>query len=205
MKKEIQIRLIAAADIEEVLDIYAPFVQNTAITFEYEVPSIAEFRDRVLTITSEYPWLICVVDDKIAGFAYASRFRYRTAYQWSVESAIYISPQTQSKGIGKALYTTLFDLLRLQGYVNVYAGTCIPNDKSVALHRKMGFKEIGTFSKIGFKHGKWHDTLWFQLNLCAHNSNPEVPTPMSNLKENAGVSSILEKINQSLNIAGKNG
>ena len=203
MKKEIQIRLISAADIQEVLNIYAPFVLNTAITFEYEVPTIAEFRERVHTITSEFPWLICVVNGKIAGYTYANRFRHRTAYQWSVESAIYISPQTQSKGIGKALYATLFDLLRLQGYVNVYAGTCIPNDKSVALHRKMGFKEIGTFSKIGYKHCKWHDTLWFQLNLSAHNGNPEIPTQMANLKENAGVSSILENVNQCLNIAGE--
>lgn len=179
MDNNLLIRTIAEADTEEVLAIYAPYITSSAATFEYEVPSIAEFRARITELTANYPWLVCVVDGKVIGYAYASKHRYRAAYDWCVESTIYVAPAYHGKGIARLLYETLFAALRLQGYVNVYAGVTLPNAGSEALHRAMGFGEIGIFKNIGYKFGRWHDVKWFQLALTAHIADPPVPKPIN--------------------------
>jgi len=170
-----EIRLIQDNDTQAVLDIYAPYVLNTYITFEYDVPTFAEFSKKIRTITSQYPWLVCLQNDRIIGNAYAGEHRHRTAYKWSPESTIYLSEDVFGMGIGHVLYTTLFDILRLQGFFNVYAGVGIPNERSEKLHRSVGFEELGIFKNVGYKLGKWHDTKWFQLHLQAHIINPPLP------------------------------
>src|SRR5690606_34522428 len=124
-----------------------------------------EFRQRIEMVTAAYPWLVCEHKGQITGYAYAGQHRARTAYQWSVESAIYKRQGFTGKGVGKRLYQKLFKLLQQQGYVNVFAGMTVPNKASEWLHKSMGFEEIGTFRKIGYKHGEWHDTKWMQLRL----------------------------------------
>jgi phosphinothricin acetyltransferase len=193
------IRLIKENDAAAILDIYKPYVLNTAITFEYDVPTIDEYSERIKANTSEYPWLVCTQNEKIVGYAYASKFRYRTAYQWSPESTIYLSPDVQGRGIAGVLYQTLFSILRLQGYFNVYAGVAIPNTKSEGLHLALGFKEIGVFENIGYKLGKWHNTRWFQLKLREHVDQPVPPGKIMDIQNTLELKQIIAEANSSLN------
>lgn len=177
----ITIRLANIQDCKQILNIYQYYVLNTAITFEYEVPSLNEMESRMAAIQTKYPYLVAEIDNTIVGYAYASDFRYRAAYQWSPESSIYIDIDHTGKGIGKLLYQKLFDILQLQGYYNVFAGAALPNDASVAIHLKMGFKEIGIFDNIGYKFDKWHSTKWFQLILNEHITNPSKPKDIKDI------------------------
>ncbi len=159
----------------DILDIYRHYVLNTAITFEYEPPSLMEMENRMKNIQAKYPYVVAREGNRIAGYAYASDFRTRAAYQWSPESTIYLHPSCCGKGIGKLLYQKLFDVLAWQGYYNVFAGIALPNEASVALHQKLGFREVGVYENIGYKFGKWHSTQWFQLVLKPHAENPASP------------------------------
>ncbi len=199
MENELTIRLIGENDTQQVLDIYRPYVLDTAITFEYEVPSAAEYQERITTNTEHYPWLVCLQHDQIVGFAYGSKHRYKTAYQWSVESTVYLSPAAHGKGIGRLLYETLFELLKLQGYFNVYAGVAIPNAKSEGFHKALGFEVIGDFKKIGYKLGEWHDVKWFQLHLATHTDQPPVPESMQAIRDSEAFMKILSEANKKLN------
>jgi L-amino acid N-acyltransferase YncA len=193
------IRLITESDASEVLKLYEPYVVNTIVSFEYEVPAIDEFVQRIKTNTIDYPWLVSLNNEIITGFAYASRHRYRTAYQWSAESTIYLSSGFQGKGIARVLYETLFSLLRLQGYFNVYAGVGLPNEKSVGFHKALGFEEIGIFKKIGYKLGNWHDTYWFQLQITEQVSNPPTPKKLNEILEDDAFKKIMVTANEKIN------
>jgi len=197
--RKYKIRLIEDNDAQAVLNIYAPYVLNTYITFEYEVPPIEEFSQKIRTISSQYPWLVCLQNDRIIGNAYASEHRHRTAYKWSPESTVYLSEDVYGKGIGTILYSTLIEILKLQGYFNVYAGVGIPNEKSERLHRSVGFQELGIFKKVGYKLGKWHDTKWFQLHLQDHIINPEPPISIKGISESPEFLTILERANDRIN------
>ncbi len=192
------IRLISREDSPGILEIYKPYVTDTAITFEYEVPTQDEFLQRIKANTSEYPWLVCLQNHKIIGYAYASKHRDRAAYQWSVDSAIYLSPLVHRKGIARILYESLFSILRLQGYFNVYAGISLPNEKSVAFHKALGFKEIAHYKKVGFKHHQWHNTAWFELHLSEHIDNPPIPQKITDLINTTGLLTILKTANESV-------
>lgn len=181
MKDEFSIRLITENEAEQVLEIYKPFVLHSSITFEYDVPSREEFSQRIRTTIVKYPWLVCLYGNKITGYSYAGVHRYRSAYQWSCESTVYLLPEFHRKGIARILYETLFSLLRAQGYVNVYAGITLPNEKSVGFHQSIGFKEIGIYEKIGYKFGKWHDVEWFQFQLQEHNYDPSSPKTIQSI------------------------
>jgi L-amino acid N-acyltransferase YncA len=196
MGNKFTFRLITEADAVEVLEIYKPYVRDTIISFEYEVPTLDDFLRRIKVVSLEYPWLLCLQDDKIVGYAYASKHRDRTAYQWSVDSAVYLSPAVHRKGIARILYESLFSLLRLQGFFNVYAGISLPNEKSVGFHEAMGFEEIGVYKKTGYKHGSWHNTAWFQLGLTEHLENPPKPKKISEIVESAAFGAILSSANQ---------
>lgn len=181
MKNNFEIRLINETDAQAVLGIYKYYVDHTIISFEYEAPTFEEYLQRIETNTSNYPWLVCAHENKIIGFAYGSTHRYRTAYQWSPESTIYLAPDFHTKGIGRVLYETLLSLLKVQGYYNVFAGVALPNEKSIGFHRALGFEEIGVFKKVGYKHGDWHDTHWFQLTLSEHKLHPSPPYLLSEI------------------------
>jgi len=195
MDNTTSIRLITADDAEGALAVYAPYVLNTAITFEYEVPTLEEYSKRIESYTAEFPWLVCEQGNSIVGYAYAGKHRARSAYQWSPESTIYLSEHVHGKGIARALYEALFAILTLQGYYNVYAGVLVPNEKSEGMHRALGFEEIGTFKKVGYKHGKWHDTKWFQLHLAEHELHPALPKTIHEVVNTPEFESILQRAN----------
>jgi L-amino acid N-acyltransferase YncA len=167
-----EIRLVKEQDAPQILEVYAPYVKETIITFDYEVPTLEEMTEKIRSISPLYPWLACIINDKLIGYAYGSRHRAKAAYEWSPESTIYLSNEAQGKGVGRLLYETLLELLRIQGYATVFAGVGMPNEKSVGLHRAIGFKEIGDFRNIGYKSGRWVDVKWFQ-----HDVATEVVTP----------------------------
>ena len=198
MNSQFSIRLISENDAREVLDIYKPFVINTIISFEYEAPSVDEFLQRIQNNILEYPWLVCQHGNKIIGYAYASKHRQRKAYQWSCESTVYLAPEFQNKGIARILYKTLFSILKMQGYFNVYAGISLPNQKSVGFHQSFGFKKIGIYKKTGFKFGKWHDVAWFYFHLKKHIGNPPEPKTIQAVVNTETFKQILEDANKSV-------
>lgn len=203
MENTFDIRLINGADAQAVLAIYKYYVDHTIISFEYEAPSLEEYLQRISVNTEKYPWFVCLYKNKIIGFAYGSTHRYRTAYQWSPETTIYLAPDFHTKGIGRILYQTLFEILKLQGYYNVFAGVALPNQKSVGFHQAMGFEEIGIFKKVGYKHGNWHDTNWFQLNLLPITVEPNAPKTLSNIQLTNAYADILIHANNQLNFLNK--
>ena len=173
------IRLASHSDAAAIAGIYGPFCESTAVSFEYVPPSTDETANRIRTITSQYPWLVLEDAGIVAGYAYASRHRERAAYGWAVDVAVYVSPNRHRCGVGRALYTTLFQLLRLQGYFKAYAGVTLPNGSSTGLHEALGFKLVGVYENVGYKHGVWHDVAWYQIALQPERLNPDPPMPVS--------------------------
>jgi phosphinothricin acetyltransferase len=170
------IRVARPADADAVQAIYAPVVRDTPVSFEWEPPSVAEMRDRIIaTLADGLPWLVSVDDERLHGYAYAAHHRARAAYRWSVEVSVYVHAQSRRRGVGRALYESLFAVLALQGFQNVYAGATLPNASSVALHTAMGFREVGVYSKVGYKNGAWHDVIWWERGLGPHAEDPAPP------------------------------
>lgn len=173
----IQIRPAAETDAAQILAIYQPFIENTSITFEYEVPKVEVIKDRIQKITETYPWLVLEVDGQVGGFAYASKFRERKAYNWCAESSIYLSSEFSGKGYGYILYQCLFDLLKEQGFFEVIAVITWPNQPSENFHKKVGFEHCGIIKKSGYKFEKWQDILIMQKELKPIDAivNPVIP------------------------------
>lgn len=160
-------------DAEIMLAIYSPYIFETPISFETEVPSIEEFRNRIQEKEGRYPWLLCEVDNRVVGYAYAGAFRTRCAYAWSAESSIYVDRSYHGKGVGQALYSCLFQILKEQGVVNVIGGMTMPNEKSQKLHERFGFVQVACFKNVGFKLGRWWDVGYWQLQLQKMEKAPQ--------------------------------
>ena len=177
----VHIRLATPEDGEAVAAIYRPVVAETAISFETMLPDGDEMTQRIVETLPSYPWLVCDVDGQTAGYAYAARHRVRGAYQWSVDTSVYIAADHRRRHIGRGLYTSLFEILAAQGYFNAFAGIALPNPASVALHESMGFEPIGVYRRVGYKLDRWHDVGWWQLSLKQHEGSPGVPLGMDTL------------------------
>src|SRR4051812_15168337 len=173
------IRLATPDDAAALRAIYAPAVASP-ISFEIEVPTEQEMRSRVLKTLRTYPWLVCEQGGRVIGYAYGSRHRQRAAYDWSVEVSVYIDKTIRRKGIGRALYLTLFKALSCQGFYTAFAGITVPNPESVGFHESVGFRPVGIFHRIGFKGGIWHDVGWWELALA---TEPTVPAPLLSMDE----------------------
>jgi len=155
----------AESDAGACLEIYAPYVRDTAISFEEEVPTLEEFSQRIRAYTRTHPWLVFEAPEGIAGYAYASQHRSRAAYRWAADVTVYVAPSRHRGGVGRQLYQELFDRLRKRGFHVACAGITLPNPASVGLHEALGFKPVGTYPRIGWKAGAWHDVGWWQLEL----------------------------------------
>lgn len=187
----IEIRPAADRDAAAIARIYAPFVESSATSFETEAPSADEVRRRLRETTVAYPWLVCVRGETVAGYAYATKHRVRTAYQWSVETSVYVDESCRGAGVGRGLYMSLFAILAGQGFVNAYAGITLPNDRSVALHEAVGFQPVGVYRKIGYKTGARHDVGWWHLALNAHPPSPEPPALLADVQRRPDWSTML--------------
>ncbi len=167
------IRYARVEDAEAILEIYKPFVVHTAITFEYDVPTSDEYRERVRKIINEYPYYVCEINDRVVGYAYAHKFRDRAAYDWDIETSVYVAEQFHKMGIASDLYNILLDECTARGYHNAFAGITLPNYKSVNFHTKLGFTHIGVFKNAGFKQGAWHSVLFMEKNLIPCDREPQ--------------------------------
>jgi L-amino acid N-acyltransferase YncA len=194
------IRSVKVSDAKAIRDIYAPFVSDSAISFETDAPDVLDMEQKILELQDQYPWLVFERDGMVLGYAYASSHRKRRAYRWCVEVSVYVHASARKCGMGRALYTALFDLLRRQGYVNAYAGITLPNPSSVGLHELLGFVPIGVFERIGFKLGRWHDVAWFQLRLREDPVPPENFLPAKSLFEERQVAAKLRDYAQSVRL-----
>ena len=160
-----KLRLANINDAQDILNIYKPYVKNTTITFEYDVPSLDEFKNRISTISENFPYIVCEIDDAIVGYAYASKYRGRAAFNWTVELSIYVNENYHNHKVSHKLYSSLLDILKIQGVYNAYACITIPNEKSKKFHDKFGFNLVGTFTNSGYKFGKWIDVIWMEKIL----------------------------------------
>jgi len=165
----------------DIAAIYAPIVSSTVISFETEPPSAEEMARRIEVTLAQYPWLVALVEDKVAGYAYAHAFAPRQAYAWSAETSIYVHPEFRGVGIGRALYDDLFATLHKQGFCRAFAGIALPNAASVALHEAVGFLHIGTYQRVGWKLGAWHDVGWWEIDLRPEGEPPGRLIPFSEL------------------------
>lgn len=179
------IRLATSADGGRLAEIYAPAVVGSGISFELEPPDATEMARRVGYVTARTPWLVCEHRGVVAGYAYASSHRERAAYQWSVEVSAYVGAEYHRAGVARALYTSLFAALALQGFHNAYAGVALPNEPSLAFHEAMGFTLVGTYRQVGYKLGRWRDVSWFERALSPHAADPRPPRPLPDVRDDA--------------------
>lgn len=163
----ITIRDATAADADAVAAIYAPYVTDTVITFEADPPEPAEMARRIASAQETHAWLVACDDGTVVGYAYAGPYKTRTAYRFACEVSVYLEVGRRRTGAGRALYEALFTRLADLGYLTAIAGVTQPNEASDALHRALGFDAWGTVTRIGWKHGAWHDVTWWQRPLGA--------------------------------------
>ena len=178
-------------DAPDVLGIYAPYVRDTTISFEYAPPDLAAFGARMAGIMETHPYLVCEHGSQILAYAYASRHMERPAYAWDVQTSVYASPQSRGQGFGRALYVALFTLLRALGYYNAYAVITLPGQGSVEFHRSMGFTDAGVHHRSGYKFGAWHDVAWMEKPLL-ETGDPVAPPRRMNELDPAWVKGCLQ-------------
>ncbi len=182
MKKEngdIIIKTVNESDADELLKIYAPYVQNTAITFEYNVPGIAEFKSRIMNTLKKYPYLKAVRNGEIIGYAYLGEFKERDAYIHSAETSIYVKQKERRSGAGRAMYEAIEKTAKMQNILNLNACIGVPRIEdehltldSVKFHEKMGYTLVGKFNFSGYKFGTWYDMIWMEKMLGEHTNSP---------------------------------
>ena len=177
---DFNLRTATEADAPQIQAIYAPVVEDSVISFEVEAPTVAEMARRITTTSATLPWLVAEGEqDGVLGYAYAAKHRDRAAYRWSVDVSVYIAERHRGQGIGRRLYEGLFADLADLGYVMAFAGITLPNPASVGLHEAVGFRPLGVFSSVGYKHGRWHDVGWWQRPLRDAPTEPEPPRAWS--------------------------
>ena len=170
------IRPATESDVPEILSIYAPYVENTTVSFEYDVPCQKTFLQRFSDITAQFPWLVWEEDGRILGYAYASPPYSRAAYAWCAEPSIYLRPEAKGRGIGSMLYTVLESILDRQGYQVLYALITAENAESIGFHKKMGYKLQADFPDCGFKFGRWLGLVWMEKRLKIVHSPSAFPS-----------------------------
>ncbi len=185
--RNISLRMAVPGDAETILEIYAPYVKETAITFEYDVPTVEEFRKRIEKTLLKYPYLVVEADGDICGYAYASAFHVRAAFEWCAEASIYVRRGYEGMGFGRKMYEALEDILKRQHIINLNASIAVTdcadaylNDNSKDFHTHMGYRYVGTFRQCGYKFGKWYDLIWMEKMLDKH---PDVPQKVLTWRE----------------------
>lgn len=187
----LKIRTATLEDAKALLDIYAPYVEKTAITFEYDVPPLYEFKERIEQTLKTYPYLVAVLGEEIVGYAYAGVYKGRAAYDWSCEVSVYVKEDCKRMGIGVALYSALEAALRLQGILNLYACISYPTTEdeyltmdSIHFHEKMGYVINGHFHSCGYKFQRWYDMVWMEKWIGEHKTIQEEIKPYHEIEMN---------------------
>lgn len=187
------IRLATPEDAAAIREIYAPYVEESTVTFELDVPTVETIRRRVLAKTVAYPWFVCEREGRVVGYAYAGPLRERAAYQWLVETSVYVDRSEQGERVGRALYTALLDCLSVQGFRDAYAVITVPNLQSVGFHESMGFDRVAHFARMGYKGGEWCDVEWWRRPLGDRSSDPTEPAPPDAVKDSEAWRTAIER------------
>lgn len=189
MEKQVTIRAAQPADAGRLHEIYAPYVKKTAITFEYEIPALEEFRDRIANTLKKYPYLVAEHGGRLLGYAYTHPFVGRAAYDRAVETSIYVREEQQKSGVGKKLYTALEAVSKAQNILNMNACIGYPETEdehltknSVQFHAHMGYRMVGQFYKCGYKFGTWYHMVWMEKIIGRHTADPAPVIPFPDLK-----------------------
>lgn len=176
---EIKIRVAVPEDAEELLYIYRPYVEKTAITFEWEVPTLSEFEERIRRTLNKYPYLVAEREQELIGYAYAGTFKGRAAYDWAVETTVYVREDQKQSGTGKKLYQALENALAMQNILNLYACIAYPKvedehltKNSVQFHEHLGYRWVGEYCKCGYKFGRWYNMVWMEKFIGEHEDEP---------------------------------
>ena len=192
------IRIAGEADVPAILDIYAPYIENTTITFEYDVPCRREFMQRFCEITAQFPWLVWEENGSILGYAYAAPPYTRAAYRWCAEPSVYLKPEARGRGIGRKLYAALEEILKIQGYQVLYALITSENTGSLRFHEKMGYEWKVNFSNCGYKFDRWLGLIWMEKRIKIVHSPSGFPTPWKSIVQDAKTfSNILDSLSLS--------
>lgn len=186
------VRLAAEGDAEAITDIYTPIVERTHISFETTPPSVEEMARRVRATVERLPWLVCKFDGRVVGYAYASTHNDRPAYRWGVDVSAYVDERWRRRSVARGLYESLVALLRLQGLYTAYAVIALPNQPSVSFHEALGFERVGVYRRAGFKNGEWHDVGHWERSLQPHETPPEPPKPLGELRNTDAYRDALE-------------
>jgi phosphinothricin acetyltransferase len=189
----VRIRLATAGDADAIAEIYRPFVETTPVSFEEVAPDSATMAKQITDRAARYAWLICEIEGRVAGYAYATQHRVRASYRWSVDTSVYVAREHWRHGVGRGLYASLLAILAAQGFVNAYAGITLPNEGSVGLHEAVGFTPVGVYRGVGFKFGAWHDVGWWQLALAPHHPAPREPLAMAALQAQPTWASLIKR------------
>lgn len=174
----VALRLARPADAPDVAAIYAPFVTDAVVSFETTPPTADEMARRIEATLRTLPWLVADDGGRVVGYAYATPYRSRAAYQWTCEVSVYLAATHRRQGVGRRLYGALFAVLRAQGFVTAHAGIALPNAASVGLHEALGFAPVGVYRGVGFKAGAWRDVGWWALRL-REDPDPQPVRPLS--------------------------
>lgn len=186
MSDIIRLRTASVEDAQALLDIYAPYVRQTAVTFEYEVPSVQEFAERIQTTLRKYPYLVAEANSELLGYAYAGPFKNRAAYDWAAETSIYVAQDQKSRGLGRLLYTALERVLLAQNITNLNACIAYPSVEdiyltrgSVQFHAHMGYRLVGEFRQCSYKFHRWYNMVWMEKHIAPHREEqpPVIPFP----------------------------
>ena len=179
-------RFATPEDAPVIAQIYAPFVEGSAVSFEMLPPDAETMAGRIDKLWPGHPWIVAEEDGRVLGYAYGSPYRERKAYQWAVEVTVYLDETARGKGLGRMLYAVLIDLLIRQGFTKAYGVVTLPNPASAALHEAAGFRPFAVYKDIGFKNGAWHDVGWWERDLATGVTPPADPVPLSALGYEAG-------------------
>lgn len=195
------IRIASENDAEDILKIYAPYIEQTAITFEYEVPSLEEFTERIRKTLKQYPYLVAEKDGIIVGYAYVNCLKDRAAYDWAVETSIYVDMTHKHEGIGKKLYDVLEQILKEQGILNLYACIAYPETEdeyltkdSVRFHEHLGYRMIGEFCKCGYKFDRWYHMVWMEKMIGEHHAGQSAPQAFPSVRDSVKIRQILNEV-----------
>jgi L-amino acid N-acyltransferase YncA len=180
---DVRIRIATPSDAAAVRDIYAPFCESSAVTFEETAPTEAEMADRIASTLKRHPWLVCEIDSEVVGYAYAGPLRKRRAYQWVAELSVYVAESARRSGVGEALYESLLAVLERQGVRDVYAVTTVPNPSTVGFHERLGFERLVDFPAMGYVEGDWQDVAWWRRSLAEKGDDPEPMRPFPSVRE----------------------
>lgn len=189
-----KIRLATAQDLARIQEIYKPYVEQESIVVnsEHSVPTMEELKERFDLVTKECPWLVCEIDGKVAAYAYASKPFKREGYKWNVELSIYADGAYHGRRLAAALYESLIEILKIQGYYNVYACILSMNEKSLKFHEKYGFKVMTIFENVVYKYNQWFNVIWMKKTLKEFDKEPVEPIALGEIDEKI-INDILKK------------